>query len=227
MSIQTNLLQVHARITSAAIACQRLPQAIKLLAVSKMQGPEKICAAIEAGQLCFGENYLQAALPKIKILANFNLEWHFIGAIQSNKTKLIAENFAWVHSIDRDAVVAHLARHRPLSLPPLNICVQVNVDNEVGKAGVRLDEVAALAKKILVYRDRICLRGLMAIPQVRADYGVYLASFMKLQTLWRALKKHGFLLDTLSMGMSSDLELAIQAGSTLVRVGTDIFGQRD
>jgi pyridoxal phosphate enzyme (YggS family) len=226
MSIQLNLTKVNQRVVQATIAANRDPDEIKLLAVSKTQSVAKIREAANAGQRYFGENYLQTALPKINSLLELNLEWHFIGVLQSNKAKQIAENFAWVHSVDCEAIAARLARYRPASLPPLNICLQVNVDDEASKAGVRWSEAVALAKKMVAYHERLILRGLMAIPQVTDNEKQRIASFSKMQQLRQALISQGLVLDTLSIGMSADLELAIRAGSTLVRVGTAIFGAR-
>jgi pyridoxal phosphate enzyme (YggS family) len=226
MSIKTNLQQVHNRISKAAQLAKRSVDAIALLAVSKNCPVEKIKQAIDAGQTRFGENYLQEALPKISALKQYNLEWHFIGAIQSNKIKLIAENFSWVQSVDREKIIPLLAQYRPSSLPLLNICIQVNIDQETTKAGARPEEVLLLAKKILEYPDRLKLRGLMAIPKASSDAKEMLASFNALRDVYQSLQSQGFSLNTLSMGMSADLELAIHAGSTLVRVGTAIFGER-
>jgi len=199
----------------------RKPGSVTLLAVSKRQPLEKMKAAIAAGLYAFGENYLQDALEKIEALADYDLQWHFIGAIQSRKAREIAQLFAWVHSVDRLKIANMLSQARPANLEPLNSCLQVNVDDEANKAGVSIAELPALAAAVAPL-PHLCLRGLMAIPAIRGGR----ESFAKLRRAFDELNVAGFKLDTLSMGMSADLETAIAEGATIVRVGTDIFGQR-
>ncbi|RZA05426.1 MAG: YggS family pyridoxal phosphate-dependent enzyme [Moraxellaceae bacterium] len=220
--IAHNLTQVLNRIQAAAIGCGRKAQAITLLAVSKTQSTAAIAEAYASGQRAFGENYLQEALEKIAELTPLAIEWHFLGPIQSNKTKPIAEHFSWVHSLERLSVAQRLNSARPASLAPLNVCIQVNADGEASKSGVNLAEVAALAEQIQQL-PRLKLRGLMAIPNP-ADPAPAFAAVAALQ--YQLNQTHNLQLDTLSMGMSDDLDLAIAAGSTLVRVGTAIFGPR-
>jgi PLP dependent protein len=179
----------------------------------------------QQNQRAFGENYLQEALEKIEVLRETALEWHFIGPIQSNKTRAIAENFAWVHSVERDRIAQRLHDARPQSLAPLNICVQVNVSGEASKSGVAPDEVAALADAVAAL-PRLRLRGLMAIPEPAPDATLRRRRFSMLRELQQALIARGHALDTLSMGMSDDLEDAIAEGATIVRVGTAVFGRR-
>lgn len=221
-----NISSVLQRITSAAEGCGRAPYAVHLLAVSKTRPASDIEAAWRAGQRRFGENYLQEALDKITQLRELDLEWHFIGPIQSNKTRAIAEHFHWVHSVDRLKVAERLAAQRPPHLPPLQICLQVNIDAEDTKAGVSAEDVPALAAAV-THWPQLTLRGLMCIPRADTDPS---ASFDHLRQLLAALQaRHPELpqLDTLSMGMSADLEAAVVAGATLVRVGSDIFGPRN
>lgn len=197
---------------------------ITLIAVSKKKPGTDIRAAFASGQTDFGENYLQEALEKQQELADLPLTWHFIGPIQSNKTRAIAENFHWVHSVDRLKIARRLAEQRPDQLPPLNICLQVNIDNEASKSGLHADEVADVIHTISSL-DNINLRGLMAIPQPRDDMT---PAFRKVAELFHAMKRQFSLpqWDTLSMGMSADLEQAIAEGANMIRVGTDIFGAR-
>ncbi|HEY6528514.1 MAG TPA: YggS family pyridoxal phosphate-dependent enzyme [Cellvibrionaceae bacterium] len=220
--IAHNLTQVLNRIQAAAIGCGRKAQAVTLLAVSKTQSTAVIAEAYAAGQRAFGENYLQEALEKIAELTPLAIEWHFLGPIQSNKTKSIAGHFSWVHSLERLSVAERLNAARPAGLAPLNVCIQVNADGEASKSGVAPAEVAALAQQI-AQLPRLKLRGLMAIPN-RADPAPAFAAVAALQ--YQLNQTHNLQLDTLSMGMSDDLDLAIAAGSTLVRVGTAIFGPR-
>ena len=197
-----------------------------MLAVSKWHPAEKITALNKLGVLSFGENHVQEALQKQRILADLEIQWHFIGTLQSNKTRAIAENFQWVQSVDRQKTLERLAVQRPGSMGPLNVCLQVNIDLEPQKAGAQPEEVsrlAALARGL----ENIKLRGLMAIPRVSTDPAEQHASFHKVKALFETLKKEGHDIDTLSMGMSSDLEIAISEGSTMVRIGTDLFGDRE
>jgi pyridoxal phosphate enzyme (YggS family) len=224
--IDDKLRKVTARIHQAAAAAGRNPQTVQLIAVSKTQSAEMVAEAYIAGQRAFGENYLQEALDKQVALAHLDeLQWHFIGPIQSNKTRPIAEHFSWVHSIDRLKIAQRLHEQRPPDLPPLNICVQVNIDDESTKSGVTLAELPDLVAAI-VPLTRLKLRGLMAIPAATHDPAQQRAAFAKLRSALEALNSQGFELDCLSMGMSGDLEAAIAEGATFVRVGTDIFGVR-
>lgn len=220
-----NLQAVKSRIAAAAQAAGRYPDDIKLLAVSKTFDSEAILEAVAAGQRCFGESYVQEALAKLHTLAAEQLEWHFIGPIQSNKTRAIAENFAWAHSVDRSKIARRLDAARPPGLPPLNVCIEVNVSGEASKGGVSPEETAALALEIAGL-PRLRLRGLMTIPEASDDPARQRLRFAQLRTLRDRLNDAGFGMDTLSMGMSGDLEAAVMEGATVVRVGTAIFGAR-
>ena len=224
-TIASTLQAVNARIAKAAADAGRQAGEITLLAVSKTMPIAAIRAAYSAGQTDFGENYVQEGVEKIRALADLPLQWHFIGPIQSNKTRLIAENFAWVHSLDREKIAERLSRDRPESLPPLQICLQVNVSGEDSKSGVAPEEVWSLAATI-ARLPRLQLRGLMTIPEPTTDTGLQHSRFRLLRELLDQLKHQGLELDTLSMGMSHDLEAAISEGATIVRVGTAIFGER-
>lgn len=219
--------QVQQRIIAAAIAANRDPIEITLLAISKTRPVEDIKDAIATGLLDFGENYLQDALPKISSLADEypELRWHFIGAIQSNKTREIASQFDWVHTLERLKIAQRLSHQRPPGLTPLQVCIQVNISDEASKAGIPADQVLALAREISPLPG-LTLRGLMAIPAATTDITMQRLAFAKLRELYEQLNQQGFGLDTLSMGMSNDLEAAIAEGSTLVRIGTAIFGTR-
>lgn len=224
--ITDRLQAVRARIADAARACGRDPATVRLLAVSKTFPAADIRYAQAAGQDCFGESYLNEALPKLAALAAPAPEWHYIGPLQANKTRRIAELFAWVHSVDRLKVAQRLNDQRPPGLPPLNVCLQVNISGEATKAGVPPDAVVALATAVSAL-PRLRLRGLMAIPAPTDDVAEQSAAFSQLRTLFEALTARGLRLDTLSMGMSDDLEAAIAEGATLVRVGSAIFGARE
>ena len=227
-NIENNITLVTARVNQAAIAAGRSPDEILLLAVSKTRSAEDIRSAINAGIREFGENYLQEAVEKIAQLAAENVQWHFIGPIQSNKTRLVAENFSWAHSVDRLKIAQRLSEQRPSGLPPLNICLQVNIDNEASKSGFATEETEAAALAI-VQLPGLKLRGLMAIPRAEPTYDQQIIAFRALADLRDRINQsldNSEKLDTLSMGMSSDLEAAISQGSTIVRVGTDIFGKR-
>jgi pyridoxal phosphate enzyme (YggS family) len=224
-TISDNLQAVRDRIARAARACGRRPDEIALLAVSKTFPPAAIEAALAAGQRAFGENYVQEALDKIAALAGRGIEWHFIGPIQSNKTRPLAVHFDWVHGVEREKIALRLNEARPDGLPPLNVCIQVNVSGEGSKSGVAPGAEAALAAAI-ARLPRLRLRGLMAIPEPTADAALRRRRFARLRALRDALARAGCALDTLSMGMSDDLEDAIAEGATLVRVGTAIFGPR-
>ena len=219
------LRAVRDRIHAAEQRFQRPPGAVRLLAVSKTQPVTAVAAMAAAGQTGFGENYVQEALDKMTELAALALEWHFIGPIQANKTRPIAERFAWVHSVDRLKLAERLSAQRPASLPPLNVCLQVNIDREPTKHGLDPAEVSAIAAAVAVL-PRLRLRGLMAIPAPAADFAAQRPAFARLRTLQDQLTAAGLALDTLSMGMSDDLDAAIAEGATLVRVGTALFGPR-
>jgi pyridoxal phosphate enzyme (YggS family) len=227
MTTISNALQaVRRRVEEAAAQCGRDPGAILLLAVSKTFGPDVIRAAHACGQRAFGESYAQEAVNKIEVLRDLDLEWHFIGPIQSNKTRLLAENFSWVHGVDREKIAQRLSEQRPNGMVPLNVCIQVNVSGEPSKSGVPPEQVAALARTMAAL-PRINLRGLMAIPEPTADVALQRARFRQVRELKDKLVAQGLTLDTLSMGMSADMEAAIMEGATIVRVGSAIFGERD
>jgi len=224
--IDDQLAKVTARIQQAATSVARNPQTVQLIAVSKTQTAEAVVQAYTWGQRRFGENYVQEALVKQQALANYrDIEWHFIGPIQSNKTRALAEHFAWVHSVDRLKIAQRLNDQRPAELPPLQICLQVNIDDEASKAGVDLDQLPALAQAVALL-PRLTLRGLMAIPAATEDPVQQRSAFARLRLAQEQLNQQGLKLDCLSMGMSGDLEAAIAEGATLVRVGTYIFGAR-
>jgi pyridoxal phosphate enzyme (YggS family) len=226
-TIAENIAKVGARIRAAAQASERDTATIGLLAVSKTKPASAVRQAFAAGARDFGENYLQEALEKQRELADLNLTWHFIGPLQSNKTKPIAEHFAWVHSVDRLKIAQRLSGQRPSTLPALNICLQVNVSDEASKAGCAPAELPALAAAI-AQMPHLKLRGLMTIPEPTLDVQQQSAAFARLRELQNELNLHQHLgLDTLSMGMSDDLEAAISQGSTWVRIGSALFGARD
>jgi len=223
--ISERVQAVLSRMGEAARRAGRAPDAVRLVAVSKTQPAAAIRAAHAAGLKAFGENYLQEALAKMADLADLKLEWHFIGPIQSNKTRPIAEHFDWVHGIERLKIAQRLSEARPAHLPPLDVCIEVNLSGEASKSGVAPAEVAALAAAI---RDlpRLRLRGLMAIPEPTEDVALQQRRFAELRTLQLQLQGLGMEVDTLSMGMTHDFEAAIAEGATLVRIGTAIFGPR-
>ncbi len=223
--IPEQLAQVQNRVQAALAAAGRADDAALLLAVSKKKSAAAIREAFACGQVCFGESYLQEALEKQQLLRDLPIEWHFIGPIQSNKTRAIAENFDWVHSVDRARIAVRLNDQRPPSLPPLNVCVQVNIDAEPTKAGVLPAELPAVLESV-AQLPHLRLRGLMAIPAPRSDYAGQQQVLAQVASLLQEWQQRYPQLDTLSMGMSGDLEAAIAAGSTIVRVGTDIFGAR-
>ncbi|AVE05962.1 YggS family pyridoxal phosphate-dependent enzyme [Pseudomonas sp. R11F] len=222
-TIADNIGLVSERIRAAAHAVQRDEHSIHLLAVSKTKPAQAVREAFAAGMRDFGENYLQEALGKQAELTDLPLSWHFIGPIQSNKTRSIAENFAWVHSVDRLKIAQRLSEQRPADLPPLNICIQVNVSGEASKSGCTPADLPALANAISAL-PRLKLRGLMAIPEPTEDRAAQDAAFATVRDLQASLNLP---LDTLSMGMSHDLESAIAQGATWVRIGTALFGARD
>jgi hypothetical protein len=217
---------VQDRIRQACLHSKRLPESVHLLAVSKTKPIEDILTLAENGQTCFGENYVQESL--LKIAQSPELEWHFIGPIQSNKTKPIAEHFDWVHSVDRLKIAQRLSSQRPANLAPLNILLEVNISEEASKTGFSPDETIEIANEISQLPN-LCLRGLMAIPQKAVNIEAQRAPFALMRMLLQTLQKQNpnAPLDTLSMGMSGDLEAAIMEGATMVRIGTDIFGARD
>ena len=224
-SVSERLQAVQARIADAARVAGRAPGSIRLIAVSKTFPADDITALSAAGQRDFGESYLQEAEAKIETIGDAGVVWHFIGPIQSNKTRAIAEHFDWVHSIERTKIAERLAAQRPARLPPLDVCLQVNVSGEATKSGVSPDDVPALARAVAGL-DRLRLRGLMAIPEPTDDIDVQRARFRLLRELRDRIALEVGPLDTLSMGMSDDLESAIAEGATMVRVGRALFGDR-
>ncbi|MCG8707390.1 YggS family pyridoxal phosphate-dependent enzyme [Brenneria sp. 4F2] len=229
-TIQQNLQDIRQQIAAAAQQCARTPEEVKLLAVSKTKPVTAIEEAIAAGQRAFGENYVQEGVDKIHYFREnqpaMDLEWHFIGPLQSNKSRLVAENFAWFHTVDRLRIAQRLSEQRPPSLPPLNVLLQINISNEASKSGIGVDELPALAASVAALPN-LRLRGLMAIPAPETDYGRQLAVFRQMDDLFKQLTLHYPHIDTLSMGMTDDMRAAVAAGSTLVRIGTAIFGARD
>jgi pyridoxal phosphate enzyme (YggS family) len=223
--IAQRLQQLRSRIVAAAGEAGRDPAEIRLIAASKTFDAAALREAHAAGQIDFGENYVQEALDKMGELGDLPLVWHFIGPIQSNKTRAIAEHFAWVHSVDRLKIAERLSAQRPSSVPPLDICLEVNISGEASKGGVTAQELPALARAVS-HLPRLRLRGLMAIPAPSTDPLVQRAAFAAVRRLYEALQGSGYALDTLSMGMSGDLEAAIAEGATMVRVGTAFFGER-
>lgn len=227
MSIAANIKKIQSTISQAATACGRLPQSVQLLAVSKGQSIQAIEEAVHAGLYDFGENYLQEAETKIQALQNPAIRWHFIGPVQSKKIPLIARDFDWVHSVSRDKEARLLSAHRAPNQIAINICLQVNLDAEDSKSGCRPDDLFALAQ-LIKQLPGLTLRGLMTIPKPQSTSIEQTKSFLRLTDLMHQLNKQGsFNMDTLSMGMSDDLEAAIKAGSTIVRVGRAIFGERN
>jgi pyridoxal phosphate enzyme (YggS family) len=224
-TIASNLQAVRAAIVAAAVSAGRAADDVSLLAVSKTFPASALHEAFQSGQRCFGESYVQEALGKIAALHDLAIEWHFIGPIQSNKTRSIAENFAWVHSVDRLKIAERLSAQRPAHLPPLQLCLQVNISNEASKSGVSPDEVVDLAQEIAGLPN-LTLRGLMAVPAASCEIAVQRAAFARVGELYRQLNRQGFKLDTLSMGMSHDFTAAIAEGATMVRIGSAIFGNR-
>lgn len=230
MSITSNLQQVWQDVNLATAQAGRDPASVSLLAVSKTFGPEAVIEAAGAGQTAFGENYLQEAIDKQQavhtVRPDLVLEWHFIGPIQSNKTRPIAENFSWAHAVDREKIARRLSEQRPTNLPALNICLQVNVSGEASKSGVSPEDLPALAQ-VVATLPNLRLRGLMAIPEPAADFESQRKPFALLRALQQQLAAIGIITDALSMGMSTDMAAAIAEGATIVRIGTAIFGKRD
>lgn len=225
MDIAESLSQLRKIIHNKELITQRPQGSVKLLAVSKKQSIEKILEAHKIGQKDFAENYVEEALPKIKLLKDYDIAWHFIGRIQTNKAKQISEHFSFVHSITRFIEAKKLNDYRPLHLPALNICLQVNVSGDENKQGLIFEEVFELANAVKKF-PRLCLRGLMTILKDEKDYEKQYDWFMLLSNLFNELNQRGFNLDILSMGMSEDMQAAIAAGSTMVRIGRGIFGER-
>lgn len=225
--IGDDLQQVKNRIAKACAAEGRNPAEVRLLAVSKTFGPEAVREAHGAGQRAFGENYVQEGLDKIEALSDLRaeLEWHCIGPLQSNKTRPVAEHFDWVHSIDRLKIAERLSAQRPAHLPPLQVCLQVNVDGGANKSGVPPEEALPLARAVAAL-PHLQLRGVMAIPEPAADYAAQRELCVRARAVYEAIRAAGIEIDTLSLGMSADLEAAVSAGSTMVRIGTAIFGGR-
>ena len=222
--IAANLQTVLARIADAARLAGRDPECVRLLAVSKTWPLADAEEAAHAGQQAFGENYVQEGVDKA--MARPDLEWHFIGPLQSNKTRPVAEHFAWVHTIDRLKIAERLSAQRPAGLPPLQVCVQVNVSGEASKSGCAPDEALALCQAVAALPNLV-LRGLMAIPEPSDDPAAQRVPFRQLRELQERIRATGLPLDTLSMGMSHDLEAAVAEGATIVRIGTAIFGERN
>lgn len=225
-TIGDNLQHVRARMREACLSAGRAADAVALLAVSKTFPPEAVRAAHAAGQTAFGENYIQEAVEKIALLRDLPLQWHCIGPIQSNKTRLVATHFDWAHTVDRLKTAQRLNDQRPDDKPPLQVCLQINVDGGLTKSGVPPDEALTLAREVASL-PRLQLRGLMSIPEPAADFAAQKAVHARVRELFDTLRSQGLALDTLSLGMSTDMEAAIHAGSTLVRVGTAIFGRRN
>ncbi|MBC5784005.1 YggS family pyridoxal phosphate-dependent enzyme [Ramlibacter sp. USB13] len=224
-TIALNLQSVHERIARACAAAGRDVNEVTLLPVSKTFGPDAVQAAYNAGERAFGENYIQEAVEKQALLAALPIAWHCIGPIQSNKTRLVAAHFAWAQSVDRLKIAQRLSEQRPGSLPPLQVCIQVNIDGGPSKSGVAPGEALALARHVAEL-PRLALRGIMTIPEPAGDFDAQVAVHRRARALYDELRAAGLPLDTLSMGMTADLEAAIHAGSTMVRVGTAIFGTR-
>ncbi|BBJ00525.1 UPF0001 protein [Ferrigenium kumadai] len=224
-TIASNMQAVRAAMHAATLAAGRRAEEVELLAVSKTFPYEAIREAWQAGQRRFAESYVQESLHKMEALHDLPIEWHYIGPIQSNKTRPIAEHFAWVHSIDRLKIAERLSAQRPANLPPLQVCIEVNISGEASKSGVAPDEVAALAQTVAALPN-LKLRGLMTVPAPTEDASEQHAAFARLRKLFEQLNRQGLRLDTLSMGMSHDFPSAIAEGATIVRVGTAIFGAR-
>lgn len=227
--ISDNMQAVEQAIQAAAQAAGRPRDAVHLLAVSKTFPFDAVLDAMQTGQRAFGENYLQEGVDKIAAVAaaapDASLEWHFIGPIQSNKTRPIAENFAWVHAVDRLKIAQRLSEQRPANLPPLNVCLQVNISGEASKSGVAPEQLAELAHAVAAL-PHLRLRGLMAIPEPESDAAKQHLPFARVRVLYEQLQADGLPLDTLSMGMSGDLAAAVAEGATIIRIGTAIFGAR-
>lgn len=225
-AIASNLQAVKARIAEAARAAGRLPESIQLLAVSKTWPLACVLEAAAAGQRAFGENYVQEGVDKAIATVDRQIDWHFIGPLQSNKTRLVAEHFNWVHSIERLKIAERLSIQRPATLAPLQVCIQINVSGEASKSGCAPDEALALCQAVAALPN-LQLRGLMAIPEQADDIAAQRAPLRQLREIYEHIRAVGLPLDTLSMGMSHDLEAAVAEGATIVRIGTAIFGERN
>jgi pyridoxal phosphate enzyme (YggS family) len=226
-SISNHIIELRQRIASAAHRAKRQSAAVRIVAVSKTHGPEAIASAAQSGIADFGENYVNEALPKIAALARLNLTWHFIGSIQSNKTADIARHFQWVQTVDRIKVAQRLSAQRPQGADPLDVLIQVNIDDEPQKGGIAPEGLAEFAAQLLAL-PRLRLRGLMAIPRPTADPALQSAAFRRMRELFVSGKPPGAATwDTLSMGMTGDFEVAIAEGTTMIRIGTAIFGRRE
>lgn len=227
--IAHNLAQVRDKISAAATRCGRASEEVTLLAVSKTKPASAVAEAVAAGQRAFGENYVQEGVDKIRHFQEMGvsgLEWHFIGPLQSNKSRLVAEHFDWCHTVDRLRIASRLSEQRPATLAPLNILIQINISDEASKSGIALGELDALAAQVAELPG-VRLRGLMAIPAPVSDYERQFAVAQQMAVAFDALKARYPTVDTLSLGMSDDMDAAIAAGSTMVRIGTAIFGARD
>ncbi|MDR2265721.1 MAG: YggS family pyridoxal phosphate-dependent enzyme [Enterobacter asburiae] len=227
--IAHNLAQVRDKISAAATRCGRAPEEVTLLAVSKTKPASAIAEAIAAGHRAFGENYVQEGVDKIRYFqeqGNSDLQWHFIGPLQSNKSRLVAEHFDWCHTVDRLRIATRLSEQRPAGLAPLNVLIQINISDENSKSGIALNELDTLAAEVAALPG-LTLRGLMAIPAPESSYERQFAVAQQMAVAFEALKARYSTIDTLSLGMSDDMEAAIAAGSTMVRIGTAIFGARD
>ena len=225
IDIKNNIIKIKKNILDLELILNREKNSVILMAVSKMQDSEKIREAYSSGQKNFGENYLQESLGKISELSDLDIIWHYIGKIQSNKSKLIAENYDWIHSVDKISTLKKISDHRKDSQDKINVCIQVNLDNEETKSGIAIEKVESFINEAVNF-DGINLRGLMAIPMYEKEYELQYATFMKIKILFDSLVNKGYKLDTLSIGMSSDYSAAVAAGSTIVRIGTSIFGER-
>ena len=225
IDIKNNIIKIKKNILDLELILNREKNSVILMAVSKMQDSEKIREAYSSGQKNFGENYLQESLGKISELSDLDIIWHYIGKIQSNKSKLIAENYDWIHSVDKISTLKKISDHRKDSQGKINVCIQVNLDNEETKSGIAIEKVESFINEAVNFNG-INLRGLMAIPMYEKEYELQYATFMKIKILFDSLVNKGYKLDTLSIGMSSDYSAAVAAGSTIVRIGTSIFGER-
>jgi pyridoxal phosphate enzyme (YggS family) len=223
--VTENLAKISDLLTKAGKDAGRDDKPVRLLAVSKKQPLSSILAAASAGQRDFGENFVQEGLEKITASGRNDLVWHFIGHLQSNKTRPVAEHFDWVHTVDRLKLAERLSEHRPAEMPALNVCLQVNIDGETSKSGAAPEDILPLAQSIALL-PRIKLRGLMCLPAVRSDFEAQREPFARLRELFATLQQDGLAVDTLSMGMSGDFRAAIFEGSTIVRIGTAVFGAR-
>ena len=225
IDIKNNIIKIKKNILDLELILNREKNSVILMAVSKMQDSEKIREAYSSGQKNFGENYLQESLGKISELSDLDITWHYIGKIQSNKSKLIAENYDWIHSVDKISTLKKISDHRKDSQDKINVCIQVNLDNEETKSGIAIEKVESFINEAANFNG-INLRGLMAIPMYEKEYELQYATFMKIKILFDSLVNKGYKLDTLSIGMSSDYSAAVADGSTIVRIGTSIFGER-